>query len=77
MKQDIKTFILIKGGNWGGQGLRDQERGLRKPHCFMVLYRITSSEEGVVHVHFYYFRKFFYCFKSHIAGRWLSFYSDL
>ena len=34
IKQDVKTFISIKGGNWGTQGLRDQEGGLKKPLCF-------------------------------------------
>ena len=33
IKQDIETFILIKGGNWGTQGVRDQEPRLKKPHC--------------------------------------------
>ena len=41
-------FILIKGGNEGTQGLRDQEHCLKKPHCIFRLFRITSSEEGVV-----------------------------
>ena len=34
IKQDTETFILIKGGNQGTQGLRDQEHHLKKPHCF-------------------------------------------
>ena len=34
IKQDTETFILSKGGNGGTQGLRDQEHGLKKPHCF-------------------------------------------
>ena len=32
IKQDTETFILSKGGNWGSQGLRDQES--KKPHHF-------------------------------------------
>ena len=34
IKQDRETSILIKGGNQGTQGLRDQEHCLKKPHCF-------------------------------------------
>lgn len=34
IKQDTETLILIKGGNQGTQGLRDQEPRLKKPHCF-------------------------------------------
>ena len=34
IKQDTEAFILIKGGNQRTQDLRDQERGLKKPHCF-------------------------------------------
>ena len=34
IKQDIETFILNKGGNWGTQDLREEEYGLKKPHCF-------------------------------------------
>ena len=34
IKQDTETFTLIKGGNQGTQGLRDQEFCLKKPHCF-------------------------------------------
>ena len=48
IKQDTETFILSKGGNQGTQGLRDQEHCLKKPHTFIVLFRIMSSEEGAV-----------------------------
>ena len=48
IKQDTETFILSKGGNRGTQGLRDQEPHLKKPHCFFVLLRMTSSEEGAL-----------------------------
>ena len=49
IKQNTETFILSKGGNWGTQGLRDQEHYFEKPHCFYCgLLRITSNEEGVV-----------------------------
>jgi len=52
----------------------------RNHTAFIVLLRMTSSEEGAV-VGGYrvclLFYKFFYYFKSHLAGRRLSFYSDL
>ena len=34
IRQDTETFILIEGGNQGTQDLTDQERHLKKPHCF-------------------------------------------
>ena len=53
----------------------------RNHTAFIVFFRITSNEKGVVgagyRFFFLLFYKFFYYFNSHIAGRWLSFYSDL
>ena len=46
----------------------------RNHTAFIVLFRITSSEEGAIGAEY---RRFFYYFKRHIAGSWLSFYSDL
>ena len=48
IKQDTETFILIKGGNQGTQGLRDQSDASRNHIAFIVLFRIMSSEEEPV-----------------------------
>ena len=48
IKQDIETFILIKYGDQVTQGLRDQNAASRNYAVFIVLFRITSSEEGAV-----------------------------
>ena len=74
IKQDTETFILSKDGNWGTQGLSKNSTS-RNHTAFIVFFSIMSSEEGAVGAGcsgvFYY-----YYFKSHIAGSWLSFYSD-
>ena len=72
MKQDTETFMLSKGTK--------STTTSRKHTAFIVLFRITSSEEGVIGAGYSFlkfFYKFFYYFKSHIAGRLLRFYSDL
>ena len=68
IKQDTETFTLSKSGNWGTQGLRDQEHRLKKPPAFTVLLRKRSREKGVVGAGY----RFFYYFKSHLAGKWLN-----
>ena len=75
IKQDIETFILIKVSG-------TKSTTSKNLTAFIGLFRITSSEEGAIGGGYrilllLLFYKFFYYFKSHIAGRWLSFYSDL
>ena len=49
----------------------------RNHTAFIVLFRITSSEEGAACAGYscFYYLKIYY-FKSHIAGKWLSFYPE-
>ena len=46
IKQDIEAFILNKGGNWGTQGLRDQERRLKEPRCFDCALEDDVKQKG-------------------------------
>ena len=48
IEQDTETFILSKGGNWGTQGLRTKSPTSRNHTAFIVLFRMTSSEEGAM-----------------------------
>ena len=48
IKQDTETFILSKNGN-GGLKVSGTKRPASRNHtAFIVLLRMTSSEEGVV-----------------------------
>ena len=48
IKQDIETFILIKGGNWRLKVSGTKSRISRNHIAFIALFGITSSEEGNV-----------------------------
>ena len=48
IKQDTETFILIKGGNWETQGQGPRATASKNDTAFVVLFRMTSSEERVV-----------------------------
>ena len=54
IKQDTETFILSKGRNQGTQGLRDQEHHT----AFIVFFRMTSSEKGIVGAGYKFFKLF-------------------
>ena len=72
IKQNTETFILSKS--------RNRRTASRNHTAFIVLFRMTSSEEGTMGGGYrvcLLFYKLFYYFKSHLAGRRLSFYSDL
>ena len=81
IKQDTETFILSKGGNRELKVSGTKSPASRNHTAFIMLLRIMSSEEGAIDGGYRgflkLFYKFFYSFKSHLAGRWLSFYSDL
>lgn len=80
MNTNQDTETLSKGGNRGTQGLRDQEPPSRNPTALIVLLRMRASEAGAMGAGYgvcLLLHKFFYYCKSHLAGRRLSFYSDL
>ena len=64
IKQDTETFILIEGGNLETQGLRDQEGRLKKPHAFIVIFGIMSSEDRAIGAGYGFFFYYYYYFKT-------------
>ena len=73
IKQDTETFILSKSGNQGLKVSGTKSAHLKKPHSLLYslgLHQVRRELQVQDIVFLSYF-------KSHIAGCWLSFYSDL